>query len=381
MENRSASAEVEARRSDSAGPRPRRPRGDRPPPLPSANGRRNPLAAFLREPYVQLLGYYLLLLLVGGLLASYVPVMRHAFVGLEMLPVLEQAEQIVQGGTVSVPGTPGPVTMAEIEERTLVTLLVILGALALVAPVVGVYMRTKRLRYDASVVHSVIILPIVVTGILMIVKNSVALAFSLAGIVAAVRFRNNLKDPRDAVYIFLAMGIGLSAGVQALDVALATSFAFNLVVLTLWRFNVGSVYGGRYARTGVLSTGDVDLLLTEDPEQSKAIRRSMLEEARDMPTDGVLLVHAEQAELARLAVREVLSDVAKDWRLVRIVPRGEGRVTLQYLVRLKKKTSPADLIGELGERWPIQLRAAEYMPFYSRSSERATPVEEKSKEP
>ena len=33
-----------------------------------------------------------------------------------------------------------------------------------------------------------------------------------AGVVAAVRFRNTLRDTKDAVYVFLAVGIGLAWG-------------------------------------------------------------------------------------------------------------------------------------------------------------------------
>lgn len=50
------------------------------------------------------------------------------------------------------------------------------------------------------------------------VKNSVALAFSLAGAVAGVRFRSSLSDTADALYIFVAIGVGLAAGIGELGV-------------------------------------------------------------------------------------------------------------------------------------------------------------------
>ncbi len=76
-----------------------------------------------------------------------------------------------------------------------------ISALALVLPVALVYVRTRtRRKYDASLVQTVIVLPITVAAILIVVQNSLALAFSLAGIVAAVRFRNTLRESRDAVY-------------------------------------------------------------------------------------------------------------------------------------------------------------------------------------
>ena len=159
------------------------------------------------------------------------------------------------------------------------------------------------------------------------------------------------------------IAIGLSAGVQALDVALVMSIIFNFVVLILWRFNIGSIYGGRYGETGILSTGSEELLVAQTPEQRKEIRRALLEEAEEMKTDGILLVHAERPEVARHTVQEALSDMARDWRLVRIANRDEGITTLEYLVRLKKETAAIDLVGALDERWSGQVEAAEYIPF------------------
>src|SRR2546421_335737 len=79
----------------------------------------------------------------------------------------------------------------------LITFFSMLGALALVLPVAWVYMITKQHRgYDQSVVQTVIVLPMTVAGTLILVQNSVALAFALGGIVAAIRFRNTLKDTR-----------------------------------------------------------------------------------------------------------------------------------------------------------------------------------------
>src|SRR6185436_18669921 len=116
-----------------------------------------------------------------------------------------------------------------------------LGALALVCPAAWMYMHTKpKARYDSSLVQTLIVLPVVIAGVVLIVRDSVALAFSLAGIVAAVRFRNTLKDTKDAVYIFLAIAVGLAAGVQAFAVGFVVSVIYVAVVLVLWRFDIGT---------------------------------------------------------------------------------------------------------------------------------------------
>src|SRR2546421_601371 len=108
-------------------------------------------------------------------------------------------------------------------------------------PVAFTYVRTRNsLQYDQSLVQTVIMLPVVVTAILIVVENSLALAFSLAGIVAAVRFRNNLKDSRDAVYIFAAVGIGFASGVGALAIAAFLSIFFCAMELLLWKLDLAA---------------------------------------------------------------------------------------------------------------------------------------------
>jgi hypothetical protein len=260
-------------------------------------------------------------------------------------------------------------------DTALITFLVVLGSIVLSIPVAFVYMLTKRLRFDPGLVRSVIILPIAVAGILLVVKHSLAIAFSLAGIVAAVRFRNTLKDPRDAVYIFLTIAIGIAAGVQALDVALVVSFVFNVVVILLWKFQFGSIYGGRYGRTGVMSVGDTSLLVAQTPDAIRSVRRKLVGEGADMKTDGILLVHSQEPEMARNTVQDALSMTAREWRLMGIWPRGGEISTAEYLVRLAKDTTPADLIGELDE-WSLYIPAAEYIPFRQRDRARKTSTPE-----
>ena len=64
------------------------------------------------------------------------------------------------------------------------------SAVLLALPVALVYVRTRAVRgYQQSVVQSLVVLPLVVAGVVVLVKDSLALAFGLAGIVAAVRYR------------------------------------------------------------------------------------------------------------------------------------------------------------------------------------------------
>lgn len=121
------------------------------------------------------------------------------------------------------------------------------GAAVLIIPVSWVYFITSRTKeLDQSFAQTIVVLPIVVTGIAMIVLNSLALAFSLAGIVAAVRFRFSLRNPAHAMYIMASIGIGLGSGIGALGVACVISIAFVYANLIIWKLEYGKTLSGPF---------------------------------------------------------------------------------------------------------------------------------------
>jgi hypothetical protein len=120
----------------------------------------------------------------------------------------------------------------------------IVGALVVALPVSWVYMGIRNDdEYDQSLINTILVLPMVVTGIVIIVQNSLALAFSLAGIAGAVRFRNSLKSSGDALFILLAVAIGLSAGIGAVELAALITIAFNYTFVALWMSEYGERAG------------------------------------------------------------------------------------------------------------------------------------------
>jgi hypothetical protein len=60
---------------------------------------------------------------------------------------------------------------------------------------------------------------------MIIIGNSVARAFGIAGAAGIVRFRTPVEDPKDVTILFLLMGLGMSTGLGAFAVAgLGTAF-------------------------------------------------------------------------------------------------------------------------------------------------------------
>jgi hypothetical protein len=107
-------------------------------------------------------------------------------------------------------------------------------------PVTWTYCAT---RFEAgpskAFVRALILLPIVATAVVLLIQNSLALAFGLAALVAAVRFRVSLPEAIDGIYIFVAICVGLAAGVGFMGVALMMTLVFTLTNAVLWWIDYG----------------------------------------------------------------------------------------------------------------------------------------------
>ena len=112
--------------------------------------------------------------------------------------------------------------------------------LILMIPVSWVYKSIHQgSEFDHSIDETALVLPAVVAGIVTVVQHSLALAFSLAGIVAGVRFRRALSDTFDTLFIFVAIGVGLAAGVASVEIALVITVFFNYTTVLICIFGDG----------------------------------------------------------------------------------------------------------------------------------------------
>jgi hypothetical protein len=184
------------------------------------------------KPLVQLTSYYVVLLAVAYAVLSFVPGVA------EYSPVGGTAK-LTSGMGEFVSGTAKPINVDAFNQMISLGL-ALLGVLLLMEPVAWIYMGARRRKgRNQAFVLTLLLLPVVVAGIVVIVQNSLALAFSLAGIVAAVRFRLTLDDSLDAIFIFVAIGAGLAAGIQALEIALLVTVIFNYAILLFWEIDYG----------------------------------------------------------------------------------------------------------------------------------------------
>jgi hypothetical protein len=249
----------------------------------------------------------------------------------------------------------------------LAALVAMVGALLLILPVAWAYVATRvRKEMDSSVVTTIVLLPIAVAAILVIVQDSLAVAFSLAGIAGLVRFRNALDDTRDAMYVVIAIAVGLGAGVGALEAGAALSGLYVLTVVALWKWNTSHpviadiALGERQVPEGQTV---LDALASDDHRPRGEAVAEWLEPEEAVPLspgapkpangpdkrDGVLRIHAADGTM-RGSIEDVLEGRTKRWALESAEPGPDGEPTLTYFVRLKKRIPFESLLEALRER-------------------------------
>ena len=161
---------------------------------------------------------------------------------LEAAPDIEITESRLQlaAGESSTDGDTRPQSVEAVRNVILFLSGTLAGAVLVMLPITWTYSAT---RFDAgpskNFVRALMVLPICASTVVLLIQDSLALAFGLAALVAAVRFRVALPESIDGIYIFAAICVGLAAGIGYLGVATIMAFFFCMTNAVLWHLDYG----------------------------------------------------------------------------------------------------------------------------------------------
>ena len=111
------------------------------------------------------------------------------------------------------------------------------------------YERTYRgLSYSRGFSHTLVLVCIAASILILAMQYSLLAGLGLFGILSMIRFRTDLKTPRDLVFVMAAACIGVACGVGAVVTATVGAAMFSLVTLYL---QLGP-FGSRVRFDGVL---------------------------------------------------------------------------------------------------------------------------------
>lgn len=94
------------------------------------------------------------------------------------------------------------------------------------------YCKTYRgFSYSRNFVHAMILGSLATTIIIAGIGSNLALGFGVMGALAVIRFRTQIRDPRDIIFLFACLAIGIACGAGAISVAVCGSIGF---IIAAW---------------------------------------------------------------------------------------------------------------------------------------------------
>jgi len=110
----------------------------------------------------------------------------------------------------------------------------LLLAFVLSSALATVYRWTfQGLSYSRSFVHTMVLGSMIVSLLIMAIGNNLARGLGILGTLAIIRFRTPVRDPRDMVFLFASLGVGIACGANTFTVAVTGTVMISAAALLL----------------------------------------------------------------------------------------------------------------------------------------------------
>lgn len=87
--------------------------------------------------------------------------------------------------------------------------------------------------YARSFLHTLVLSCITIAIMIMSIGNNMARGLGILGAMAFVRFRTPIRDPRDIIFLFAALAVGISCGAQVFMIGILGMLVFCVTAMFL----------------------------------------------------------------------------------------------------------------------------------------------------
>jgi uncharacterized membrane protein YhiD involved in acid resistance len=173
------------------------------------------------------------------------------------------------------------------------------------------YVRSfSGLSYSRAFIQSLIFAPMLTAIAMQAVGDSMARGLGMLGAFSLLRFKTNIKDSRDMMFMFASLAAGLACGVYSYPIAVVSIILFCLAV---------------YIVHNIPFSVDSDF-------------------------DAVLRLQVDNTVELQSNVDRVLADFARRYALISMREMGQGsRLDMTYQVKMQKGKMQTELVSELGK--------------------------------
>lgn len=140
-----------------------------------------------------------------------------------------------------------PTDLLKVDINPAQILLNFLLAFALAYVWATVYRKTHSgISYTRSFFVTLIMMSPAIAMIMTAIGSNIALSLGLVGSLSIIRFRTVIKDPKDLIFLLVAIGIGLTSAANAWMVGVIGTAVISVMIIVLSKAGHGTVDSGDY---------------------------------------------------------------------------------------------------------------------------------------
>jgi hypothetical protein len=146
------------------------------------------------------------------------------------------------------------------------------------------------MQRNPYVAQTQILLAVVGAAMMMVVGDNAARAFGIFAAASLVRFRTNIRDPKEITVLLVSLGIGLASGVGRIEVAVLLSLFVLLMLWVLEYYEPAQVFRAMELTITTRNVTETDEILREifEKENINAELRQVDREDKDDPLGKIV---------------------------------------------------------------------------------------------
>lgn len=156
--------------------------------------------------------------------------------------------------------------------------------------------------------------------VMMAVGDNLAVGFGVLGAVSIIRFRTLIRSPRNIIFIFMSLSIGIATGVFGYAIAISGTFLFCVAFTLLY-----------YSPFGRMGNQNIDLTITSDTNDAIQVLLSFLSEKGIQAT--ILRIRTSAEGQARYSLSVGLPQGTDPKRFYSSIQEIEGLSDIRYDAR------------------------------------------------
>jgi hypothetical protein len=158
---------------------------------------------------------------------------------------------------------PGSATASESWSKSIFKALLSFAIAAVLATILAFRPRKdiSIFRRNPFIAQTQILLAVVGAAMMIVVADNAARAFGIFAAAALIRFRTNIRDPKEITVLLVSLSIGLASGVGRWELATVLTLFVMLILWPLERFELSQVFRAMELEVKTSDLGKTDASL------------------------------------------------------------------------------------------------------------------------